>query len=242
MKREKVFWGVFFIVAAIFLIVSGMGIWTGIGFWSLALTVLFAATLIKSIKERSWTGIFFSIALLMIVYDKPLGITEITPWIVLLAALLLSIGFGILFGHKHHDYSKFVHVDSIDEDAAFIGFAGTETVEDVTGEILNFDTHFGSSIKYVNSENFQVADVTCKFGAMKMYFDNAKVPAGKALIDLNVSFAVVELFIPKEWNIDNRISASFGALEEKNRNMPDGSVTLTIRGNLSFAGATVIYV
>lgn len=36
----------------------------------------------------------------MIIYDEPLGIEGLTPWTVLVAALLLSIGFSLLFGTK----------------------------------------------------------------------------------------------------------------------------------------------
>ena len=50
MKKERIFWGLFFIVAAIFLLVSRLGVLGDIGVWSLLLTVFFVACLVKSIE------------------------------------------------------------------------------------------------------------------------------------------------------------------------------------------------
>ena len=85
---EKIFWGLFFILGAIFILVSRMGYFEEIGLLTLFLTVLLAALLIKSIRHIEFTGILFSLAFLAILYDKPLGIEELTPWPVFGAALL----------------------------------------------------------------------------------------------------------------------------------------------------------
>ena len=77
MKKERIFWGLFFIVAAIFLLVSRLGFLGDIGLWSLLLTVFFVACLVKSIAHKSVSGVLFAVAFLCIVYAKPLGIEAI---------------------------------------------------------------------------------------------------------------------------------------------------------------------
>ena len=77
MKKERIFWGLFFIVAAIFLLVSRLGFLGDIGVWSLLLTVFFVACLVKSIAHRSVSGVLFAVAFLCIIYAKPLGIEAI---------------------------------------------------------------------------------------------------------------------------------------------------------------------
>ncbi len=62
-------------------------------FW----TVIFAATLIESLVNKSIFGSVFSVAFLLIVYAKPLRITRIVPWTILLAAFLIWIGLYLLF-------------------------------------------------------------------------------------------------------------------------------------------------
>lgn len=113
---SKLFWGLLLILMAVFLILSKMGLIKGISVWSVFFTVVFGALLIHGLIKRSFTAIFFSIAFLCIIYDDQLGITALTPWTVLLSALLLSIGMGILFHKKgsYQNYIKFGDDDIID--------------------------------------------------------------------------------------------------------------------------------
>ena len=48
-NSEKIFWGVFFILGAVFIVVSKLGYLQGINALTLFLAVLFAACLVKSI-------------------------------------------------------------------------------------------------------------------------------------------------------------------------------------------------
>jgi hypothetical protein len=54
---------------------------------------------VKSLLRINFAGILFSIAFICIIYDKQLGITAATPWTVLIAALLGSIGY---FNEKYN--------------------------------------------------------------------------------------------------------------------------------------------
>lgn len=232
MKSEKVFWGLIFIAGAIFLIVSKLGIFHDINLFSLVLTVLLAAVLIKGVVRRKFPEIFFPIAFLCIIYSDMLGLNALTPWPVLAAAILASIGCSMLF-HNHCDYKKLDHCGHHDFSAS---------TEQVTGERIMFQTSFGSSIKYINTDNFEYANIRCSFGATKVYFDNALIQKGNATVNLDVSFAGVELFIPKSWTIINNADFTFGGLDEKNHSQSSGMPTLTLTGDANFAGVTIIYV
>lgn len=202
----------------------------GVNVISLILTILLVACMIKSVRHLNFAGILFPVAFLCIIYDKVLGITAITPWTVLGAALFGSIGLSILFHNKHH-YRHFMH----DENFA-------EIIDQEDGNSVQLATSFGSSIKYVNSDDFKQANLKCSFGAMKVYFDNAMIRNNNAIIQLDISFAGVELFIPKEWNVKNQANTSFGEIEEKNKNQTTGIPSVTLVGNISFSGVTIIYV
>lgn len=229
MKKEKIFWGLLFIFAGIFLIVSKLGLITDVNVFSFILTVFLVACMIKSVRHLSFAGILFPAAFLCIIYAEPLGITEITPWPVLGAALFGSIGLSIIFHNKH----RYVHF----KEEKF-----SDVIDHQDGNSFKFETSFGSSIKYVNADDFSYADLDSSFGAMKVYFDNAVIQSGNAVINLEVSFAGVELFIPRSWNVINKANVSFGAIEEKNRSQTSGSPVVTLTGEVSFAGVTIYYV
>ena len=181
-----------------------------------------------------WGGIFFPLALLGIIYAEPLGITSLVPWPILSTALLLTIGFSIIF-HKHHKWHT-----------KFITTGNTENFGEVINEeddsTVSLHVNFGSSIKYVNSKDFKKGEFTCHFGALKVYFDNTVLHEGSATVEIDISFGGMELYIPKNWKVVQGVNMSLGGIEEKNRNMPDGNNTLTLNGKCSLAGIEIIYV
>ena len=62
--------------------------------------MIFGVALVKSLRKLEWTGILFSLAFLAIIYADMLHIEHLTPWPVLGAALLGSIGLNMIF-HKN---------------------------------------------------------------------------------------------------------------------------------------------
>lgn len=109
--KKNYFWGVFLILAGAYLVVSQLGYLPAVGVFSLLFTVVCIAVIVASIPHVHFGGILFPLAFIAIIYDKPLGITAITPWTVLLAALLLTIGLHLIFGRfrkkiVHRGHSK----------------------------------------------------------------------------------------------------------------------------------------
>lgn len=230
MKRERIYWGLFLVLCAVFLIVSKLGFMADVNLFSLIFTIFFAAILIKSIAKMEFGGIFFSIAFICIIYAKELHITALTPWTVLMAALLASIGCSMLF-HKRKVTMHCGHNDNF-----------STIREEENGNTLNFGAKFGSSLKYVNAEDFHKATIDCSFAGMKVYFDNAVIQNGSAEINLNLSFSGVELYIPRSWNIVNNANISLAGIDEKNKNEPTGNNTVYLTGDVSLSGVTIIYI
>ena len=100
-KGSKIFWGVFLILAAAFLVVSRLGYLSEIGMAGILFAIFFTAIILQGIWERSFGKILFPIAFLCIIFDEPLGITAITPWTVLIAAALGTAGLNLIFKRKH---------------------------------------------------------------------------------------------------------------------------------------------
>lgn len=250
-KSEKFFWGVFFVLAAAFLIVSRLGFLRGVGVMSILFAVFWVAVLVRGIWERSFGKILFSLAFLCIIFDEPLGIEAITPGTVLLAAFLGTVGFNMIFKRKRHAYFAGHFSDGFGEKEKIvdIDIGDADWAEEepgpkggANGGRVFFQVNFGSAAKYVNSDCFEFADLECSFGGMKVFFEHVTIPSGNATVNVDVSFGGLELYIPKEWSVINCTDAVFGGVEERGHSRSNGSPVLTLTGDVSFSGVTIVYI
>lgn len=233
--KKNYFWGLFLILAGAYLIVSQMGYLPKVGVFTSAATIVCIAALIHSVLHLSFGGILFPLAFIGILYDEPLGITAITPWAILLAALLGTIGLNLLFANaKAKRHFKYKHKKEMK--------MNMEKGENVEGENIYLKSSFGSLIRYVTSTDFRYAAVESNFSYVKVYFDNAVVPTGNATLELEANFSGVDLYVPSNWQIINHLDSSFGGVSEKNKQSGEVTATLTLEGENAFSGVTIYYV
>ena len=90
--------------------------------------------------------------------------------------------------------------------------------------------------------SWEQVDLKCSFGGSTVYFDNAKLSGGKAIVRLDVNFAGVELYVPKTWTVVSNANISLGGIDEKNKGIGNGENILTLVGNVSFSGIEIIYI
>ena len=234
MKKERIFWGILFILAGIFMIIGKLGYFPNMNVFSLLLTAFLVVVIVKSLPSMNFSGILFPIAFICIIYDKQLSITAITPWTILMAALLGSIGLSMIF-HKQIKWINHNHNHN-DEDYKF------EKIDIEDESNVRFKNSFGASIKYINTDKFEQANFDCSFGAMKVYFDNAVMSNENAIVRINASFSGIELYIPKTWNVNDNTNVFLGSVSEKNRNNQTTTNNLTLVGDVSFSGIEIIYI
>lgn len=223
-------WGIFFILTAILVLLSELGIFSlGISAFDFILTVLLVVTFFKSLCHLSYFGMFISLALLGIVYDEALGIETLTPFPILLIAILLSIGFNFLFGgfdrFKKHDEGNFIEEEINSSDS-----------------IVNITTSFGATTKYINSKDVEKININAKFSACKLYLDKASLKDNELVVNFDISFSGVEVYVPKEWKVINNVSCSLGGIDEKNRAEGSNDMKVTLTGKCSLAGIEIIYI
>jgi hypothetical protein len=205
-------------------------------------------------------------------YKDMIGLPEnLHFFMVLAAALLLTIGFHILFrSHKYesgyfssssgtdwayrkgytetsNDCAKDAADDDDPNNPKLRGFKEHEKFETIYNTPDSSDVYanvrFGSAIKYVNTDNFEHSVLDCSFGALKVYFDNATILADEATIDLRCSFGAIELYIPSDWRLMNDVNYSFSGLSEKNPKRATGAGPVVwLKGNASLSGIEVVYV
>lgn len=229
MKKEKYFWGFFFIGAAIMLVLNQMNILPEINIFTFIFSVLLFYMLFKAIMQRSIGGMIYSSAFLLMIYDQMLGMPNLPFWTTFIAAIFLHIGLRFIFPHRYHNEWKEKHSGS---------------KEYVNTNQMEFNTSFADSTKYVETGNFESAKVNVSFGALALYFDNATIQSEEAFVEFDASFCGIELFIPKEWNVVNKCDVMFAGVEDHKRRGMDvvNAPTLVLTGRIKFAGIEIHYI
>lgn len=240
-RKEQIFLGIALIGIAVMAAAGGMGFLGGLSFITIILTVVFGLTLIRSFFPINFTGILFSLAFLGIIYDKQLGIENLTPWTLLLIALLGSIGLSLIFGHNHA-YHHEHHHDYKHQGAGEGNIDNSEVINEPDDSYVHQYTQLGGTTKYINTEDFKEADLECKFGGLTAYFNNAKVPGHTAKVHIYANFAGVELFFPKEWTVVDNLHCSLGGVSYDNSPSPDGEVTIILDGEVSIGGVDIKFI
>lgn len=237
--RRNWFWGTFFLVGAVLLVVGQLGILPyKFGFWQLLFAIFLVAMTVANVAHRNIGGSIFSLAFLAIVFAKPLGIAALVPWTILGAALLLTIGLSLIFGH--HDFFK---VEYHTHDWHHEHVAGHDRVDKMTTDESDVvvDVNMGNSIRYLQSQDFQRADVHVRMGNAKLYFDDVQLNPAGAVVNLDASLGGVELYFPASWNVKLNVDPSLGGVEVKGRQPATTGPLVTVQGRVSLSGLTVVY-
>lgn len=236
MKFRNLFWGVFFILAAVAILLNQLGFLVGISLFHLIITILLIPIIVKSIQYLNFSGILIPLAIIGILYADQLGIQSLTPWPILGIAVFLSIGLSILIHpKKYSDGGRW---------KKRCGEFQEESVGNKEEGEVNLSTRFAGSVKYIDSDNLKKVNIDCSYGGMKIYFDHAKIEGEEATINLDVSFSGVELYIPKEWKVIDNVNCILGGIEEKYKNntTTTENVRLILNGKISFSGVEIIYI
>ncbi len=222
----NIFWGVVCIAAAVMLILSRLGFLQDILASTVLFTVIFAATLIRSLVKRNTTGAIFSIAFLAIVYGRQFQIKELHAPTILLAACLLSIGLEMICHsrrtkayHRHHGHPGEQYHTSANSE---------------TDNSFFCSNSLGESTRYVHASNLEIAEIKNSFGETTIYFDNVSLSENGATIHVSNSFGETTLYIPREWNIVCNLSCAFGEVTIPPETITADAPQVTITGSVSF--------
>lgn len=228
MKKDNVFWGVLLILAAVYIIVNSFGFMPNVSVVRLGVAVICCVVFFKSLAGLEFGGMLFSLAILLILFDEQLGITAITPWPVLMAALLGSIGLNMIFGSRFTESKKRNH-----------GLGEYKETDYVSGDEICIGGMFSAYKKNISSDNFKKATVSCRFGGMEISFDDAVIQSGSAVVKLNISFSGVEFYIPQSWKVENHTEGMCGGFHEHRSHSSDEGPTIVFEGNVTFSGVEI---
>lgn len=238
MKKGRAFLGTIFIILAIALILDKLGLlaftkgfFQGIGWFKMLLAVLFAGSVVDSIISRNFEEILFPIAFLCIIFRKQLHLEAITPWPVLGAALLGTIGISLFDTKKDSALVKYQSMNKGDRMSS----------ETIGGNEISYSIFLGNGVKYVTSTQLKKAKFGCKFGDMSVFFDKAQVEGSSVDVNVNLTAADLTLYIPKNWVVENAVRARLTDYIEEGEIVTDeNTVTVNLTGKASCSDLTII--
>ncbi|WP_019771064.1 hypothetical protein [Streptococcus sobrinus] len=171
-----------------------------------------------SLLSATFTSSFIGLGFFIIILNHQLHFLPLTNVTILIVSFLVGLGLDILLGRKKH-----------------WGFRWwTKNKYEYVYKPYN------SSTSHIKDDNFISSRVEATFGKREIYLDEAVILGDIASLEVNVSFASMVLYIPKDWSVVSKVSSSFGAV-----NLPsqatEGSKTLELTGRVAFGNLEVVY-
>ncbi len=231
MRRKGTLTGIMFILAGAGLILNKLGYFQDIKLLNIFLGIILLYYAIKNMYKRNFGGVLFPLAFIGILFSKELGIGAITPWPLLGAALLGSIGLSLIFKPKKIYINGDFYFGEEVMNRMWIDDDGTAYMS----------VKFNSSVRYLSLADFKKAVAVSKFGDMKVYFDGSHIE-DEAVFNADVKFGNMTLFVPREWFVVDQVDILFGDFKTVGNSYGDSGKKLIVTGEVKFGDLKVIYV
>lgn len=113
-----------------------------------------------------------------------------------------------------------------------------------TETYASYSINFGDLEKSIKSKDIRRIDLDCKFGTLRIYFDSGNLQQKELYVNVNAFCGAVELILPKEWKVLDRVSKSMGGLDFEGKseyNNDEVGKSLIISGKIRLAGIKIIF-
>lgn len=231
MKKKNVSTGLILILVSAIMMASALDLIPNIPWFKLLGSAVFAVGVIKSLAKVNFLGILFCTSIIAWIFEKELMIEHLTPFPLVVAAILLGCGLNMIFGRKQ----KIVTIQYTDKEGkVHDGIDEVRIEEWQDGREVVLENIFNSTSKYVNSAAFASARLENNFGSANVYFDNATVYNGEATIDLENNFGRMNIYLPGTWRATISQESAFGHVSihgEPNRDMDAPHVIINAESN-----------
>lgn len=266
MKKRNFFWGFVLVLMAICLIAGQYDAFGEIGFWKILLSIFGGAMILDGLFNITVEGVVVGGVLLCFLWRDWLGLGSLSMGTVIVAAILLIIGLNIILHpfkmkidawktrREMKKYNRQINSGNGAANGTYTEANGgndgnfssnpnfTGNQQGYDGSYVKLKRTFGGGIEYIRSNDFQKADIELNFSGLKVYFDDAVIQGNEAIVNVDINFSGLELFIPGEWAIEDQIQRFAGGTEINPRPQNMASTKLLrLTGNVAFGGVTVHY-
>jgi len=139
-------------------------------------------------------------------------ILDWSAWKILAGALIILVGFWIIFRPRLWSRSgEFPEIKADDLDAFAL---------------------FSECKRRIESKGFRGGKATAILGSVNLDFEDAKLEGNKAAVELTTLLGSIEMRVPREWNVEIDSNAILGSIEDKRKLRPSelANITLYLKG------------
>ncbi len=231
-SADRIAFGLLFIACAVLIILDSVGV--SLGFFSgvpaikLIVGAMLAVWLISELIKLNISGIFFPAAFIFMLFEKYIakwaGLEKsniINNWLVILAALLLTIGIDLITPRKR----------------IFKINRGGEASEKKNVH----NSALSSSAVYIDCSDFVYEKVKNDLGSCNVYFSNVEKYEGNGTLEVQNDLGATRIHVPSEWKIISSISNDLGAVS-KPEDTGSGDKTINIIGANNLGAVSIVRV
>ena len=232
MKRTRsstnIFWGIIFIFSAILIILDALG--TGLGFLDgipvikIIIGVLLFSWVITNLIKLKIADIFFPLAFIFMLFESNIAKymqleneNIISNWLLLLSALLLTIGVSAIFPSRS-------------------GFRVTVNNSGVSSK----KKVMGSYTRYIDCTNFVRDEIEVNMSSCEVFFENTENYTDGGVIEVDNNMGSLVLHIPADWHIICDIDNHLGAVQMPSSGNTSGK-KLYIRGDNNMGRVRIVF-
>ncbi|MBP3333399.1 MAG: hypothetical protein J6M35_05060 [Clostridia bacterium] len=221
-KLSKIFWGLGFILVAIFLLLNALGVMTpilnvigGVTLLQIILGLFLVSFIISRIVRLRFASLLIPLSLLFMVFEKNvafvLGMEDeniINNWLLFGCALLLTAGISILTPKSVKYSKKFKSCKG-----------GTK------------HNQFGSHAMYVDCSDFVERMIYNYLGEYSVHFENTDQFTSGATINVYNKLGEVVIYVPREWTVKESIDNNLGDVSYSGSGSENGPVLVLSGSN-----------
>lgn len=216
--------GLCFVGVGVLIILSSLGLLGSFGWFTLILSACLIYLLIVAVLKLNFYQMFFSIAVLFILHQEDLFNLDLSWFSIMLSAFLLATGCNMIFKDQRREKKGYFKNEFASADAE-----------------NSAEVNFASRILYIIDQEFEVSNLECNFGNLKVYFNEAKMKDKNALVNVEANFSEVTLFVPQDWHVVDQVDTTFGSCKIQLVNTLGDNV-LIINGDVTFATLNIRYI
>jgi len=238
LRFSNFFWGIFLLLAAAFVLTKNFVGFADIGIGRIVIAVLALAFAVQCLARLHIAPLVIPLAVLYFIFHDRFGLPEIQTWKLIAATALTFVGLNILIPHGRRSCNR------CGGDSA--GSKDHQPNIPPEGNKDNnpyFNVNFSAVSRSVNADSLETVRLSCNFGAMEIYFNQAELSPNGADVFINCSFGGIQLFIPRHWLVIDKMSCSLAGVNIKSFTAPsENAPRLTLNGSVSVGGVEVKYI
>jgi len=237
-KFSNFFWGIVLLLAAAVVLTKNFVGFADISIGSIIIAILALAFIVQCLARFQIAPIVIPIAVLYFVFGKRFGLPGIETWKLIAAAALAFIGLNFLIpqGRRSCNQNNNVHCGSKDQPLKI-------PAEGVNDNNPYINVNFSAVSRSLTADNLETVRLSCNFGSMEIFFNQAQLGPNGANVFINCSFGGIQLFIPRHWQVIDKMNCTLAGVDIKSFAAPaENAPRLTLNGNVSLGGVEVKYI